>query len=242
MNKKIALAAGGVAVGIALLLLAAGRAKKPPVAADYNPAINPADFTKEITNPYFSLPIGKQLTFESQTEEGLEKTEIQITGETKTISSVETLVYWDRSWVDGELAEDTKDYLAQDKEGNVWYFGEDVANYEDGQLVNHAGSWRSGVNGAKPGIWIKRTPQVGESYRQEYSPGVAEDTSNIVATSEMVTTKYGTFTGCLKTYDWTPLETTTKEYKYYCPEVGGLILVEDAASGERDELVSVTLP
>jgi hypothetical protein len=150
---------------------------------------------------------------------------------------VTTLVYHDRAWLNDMLIEDTKDYLAQDGQGNVWYFGEDVDNYEDGRLKDHAGAWLAGVDGAQPGIWIKASPQVGDSYRQEYYKGEAEDMVNVVSTGETVATSLGTFTGCVKTYDWTPLEPAAKEHKYYCPQVGGAVLIEDLTEGTRTELV-----
>ena len=78
----------------------------------YNPNINPAEFTSEITNPYLTLPVGKVLVYEAETEEGVERIEITIPGEKVTVMGVETLVYWDRVWIDGELVEDTRDWLA----------------------------------------------------------------------------------------------------------------------------------
>ncbi|MGH6816741.1 MAG: hypothetical protein ACREC6_13670 [Hyphomicrobiaceae bacterium] len=209
------------------------------LAEDYNPKIDPADFTTNITNPYFSLPVGKKIVFESRKGNGVEKTEIQITGEKRQVMGIETLVYWDRVWLNDNLIEDTRDYLAQDKDGNVWYFGEDVKNYVGGKLSNRAGSWLAGADGAKPGIWFKANPRVGDKYRQEYYRGKAEDMAEVVAVGETVTIKRGTYKNCVKTYDWTPLEPNAKEHKYYCPEVGGLALIVDLQSGARTELVEV---
>ena len=205
----------------------------------YDPQINPVNFTAEITNKYFTLKPGKKLIYEGQTEEGLERIEILITDETKNIMGVETLVYWDKVWLDDVLIEDTRDYLAQDKEGNVWYFGEDVDNYENGVLADHDGSWIAGVDGAKPGIWMEANPQVGDSYRQEYYKGEAEDMAEVLAINETVAVPYGTYTDCVKTYDWTPLDPTAKEHKYYCSEVGGLVLEVNLNNDEKVELVDL---
>ena len=225
----ISLVAGGV-------LMLGG----PSVAGDsYNPVINAKDFTTKIDNPFFSMPVGKKMIFEGKTEDGLERIEISITGEKRRIMGVDTLVYLDRAYLNGKLVEETKDFIVQDKDGNVWYFGEDVDNFENGKLKDHAGAWISGVAKAKPGIWIKAKHKVGDSYRQEYLKGEAEDMVKIVAVGQTVTTKAGTFKNCTKTYDWTPLDPDSKEHKYYCPEVGSAVLIEDIQSGERLELVKV---
>ena len=208
-------------------------------AEEYDPVINPEDFTTKIDNPFFSMPVGKKMIFEARTEDGLERIEIEITGEMRRIMGVETLVYLDREYLDGELVEETKDFIVQDKDGNVWYFGEEVDNYEDGKLQDHGGAWLAGYEGAKPGIWIKGEHMVGDSYRQEYLRGEAEDMADIVETGVTVTTRAGTYQNCTKTYDWTPLHPESKENKYYCPEVGGLVLVVDLTSGDRVELIQV---
>ncbi len=197
-------------------------------------------FSTMITNKYFKLPIGRKLVYEGRTDEGLERVEITIPGATKKIMGITTLIYRDKVYLDGELVEDTKDYLAQDKDGNVWYFGEDVNNYENGKLVDHEGSWIAGRDGAKPGIWIKANPKVGDSYQQEYYKDVAEDTVDVISVNETVTIGLGKYQNCLKTYDWTPLDSQAKEHKYYCPQLGALVLTKDLVSGDKAELVAST--
>lgn len=231
---KIALTAMGMIIGGILAFGQAGVAGEP-----YNPVINPKEFTTRIDNKFFYMPVGKKMIYEAKTEDGIERIEISITGEKRRIMGVETLVYLDREYLNGQLVEETKDFIAQDKNGNVWYFGEDVDNYENGKLKDHAGAWRAGISNAKPGIWIKAKHVVGDSYRQEYLKGKAEDMAKIVAVGQTVVTKAGTFEGCTKTYDWTPLDPESKEHKYYCPKVGGVVLIEDIISGERLELVKV---
>lgn len=209
----------------------------PTVASIYDPQIIPTEFSASITNPMFSLPVGRKLTFQAETEDGTEKIEIEIESGTKVIMGVTTTIYRDRVYIDGQLVEDTRDYLAQHQNGDVWYFGEEVDNYEDGTLVDHAGSFIAGVNGAQPGIWIKGTHVPGDSYRQEYAPGEAEDMRDVVAVDLTLTTKRGTYRGCVQMYDWTPLDPESREYKYYCPEDRALVLVEDMVSEKRTELV-----
>ena len=217
-------------------------ANQTPVTTGYNPQINPADFSSDITNPYFSLPAGRKLTYEAKVDGGLEKVVIEISGETKVIAGVTTLVYLDTVTVDGQIVELTRDYLAQHKNGDVWYFGEDVNNYENGKLVDHAGTFIHGVNGAKAGIWIKADNKAGDSYRQEYYKGEAEDMRDVVAVNQTVKTAKATYTGCIKFYDWTRLDKKSKEHKYHCPDIAALVLSEHLVKGEKTELVSSVEP
>ena len=225
------------AVAAAAALGAAGTA----AAQDYDPKIDPADFTTDITNRWLNLPAGKRLVYETETEDGEERIVITVSGATKTVMGVETLVVRDRVFVDGELEEDTRDYLAQDKAGNVWYFGEDVDNYEDGKLANNDGAWLAGVDGAKPGILFPANPQVGQEYRQEFYKGEAEDMARIVALDQTVTSKLGIHEGCVRTLEWTPLEADSEETKFFCPAVGGVALVADRQGKATENLAQLRL-
>lgn len=208
------------------------------VETTYNPQIDPQQFTHVIDNKYFSLSKGRELTYQGQTPDGIEKIVISIPGDTKEIMGVTTLLYLDKVWIDGELVEDTIDYLAQDQEGNVWYFGEEVNNYVDGKLSDHAGSWIAGEDGALPGIWIKSKHTVNDTYKQEYYQGKAEDMRTVVSVMETVKIKLGDYTDCVNMYDWTPLDPEAKENKFYCPELGVMVL-ETKPTGERVELISI---
>lgn len=205
----------------------------------YSPVIDPADFSTTINNPFFTVTPGETFTYTSETKEGTERIEIEITSDTKQVMGVTTLVYWDRVYLNDVLIEDTRDYLAQDTEGNVWYFGEDVDNYEDGKLQDHEGAWLAGVDGAQPGIWMKAQPVVGETYRQEYYVGEAEDMADVVSLTAAVSVPVGTYENCLQTYDYTPLDPESKEYKYYCKEVAMLVLEEGVETGDRVELEAI---
>jgi len=205
----------------------------------YNPVINPSEFSSNINNPYFSLTPGKNMIYESKTEEGLEKIEVYIMNETKTVNGVETRIVWDRVWLNNELIEDTKDWYAQDNEGNVWYFGEESQEIIDNIVVSTKGSWEAGINGAKPGIIMKANLEIGDKYRQEYYKGEAEDWGEVIAVNESVNIPFGHFTSCIKTRDYTPLEPNVNEHKYYCPEIGGVILEEEVNGEEKVELIKV---
>lgn len=219
--------------------------KAAPV--DYHPVINPSDFTTTIDNPYFAIPVGKKMVYEAETPEGPERIEILVPGWTREVMGVQTLVFWDRVYLNGQLIEDTRDYVAQHKAtGDVWYFGEHVDNYENGKLIDHKGMWIGGVDGAQPGIWFSGNPQPGLEYRQEYYAGKAEDAARVESVTEPVTVPAGTFTDCVKVLEYSPLFTATA-HKYHCREVGGTALEvdlpnpPDRPNEQRTDLVKVDM-
>jgi hypothetical protein len=204
----------------------------------YDPSINPVDFVAGVDNLLFPLVPGTRYVYQG----GEETTEVTVTNNTKQILGVTTIVVRDVVSVGGEIIEDTYDWYAQDKAGNVWYFGEDTKEYEGSQLVSTEGSWEAGVDGAKPGIIMHATqPAIGVPYRQEYYACEAEDMAEVVSLNKSVTVPYGSFDNCLQTRDFTPLEPDVSEYKYYAPGVG-LVLEVAVQSGARTELIEVTTP
>lgn len=205
----------------------------------YNPQINPSDFTAKINNKYLTFTPGTTYIYEGNTEEGRERTEVYATGNIKKIMGVEVVEVRDRVWLNDELIEDTKDWYAQDKLGNVWYFGEDSKEFVNGKVVSTGGSWVAGYYGAKPGIVMKANPQVGDVYRQEYYPGEAEDMEEIIALSVKIKVKYGSFFNCLQIKDINPLEPGDEEYKYYCPEAGNVVYEVGIEDGEAAQLVDI---
>jgi hypothetical protein len=144
----------------------------------------------------------------------------------------------DVEYLDGELIEDTVDWIAQHGNGDVWYFGEIAMNYEDGFLDNLDGSWMTGKEDAKPGILMPASPVIDDVYRQEYFINEAEDVAEVISLNETVVVPYGTFHNCLQTEDWTPIEPEALEYKYYAPGIG-VVLEVDLETGERLELVQI---
>ena len=204
----------------------------------YDPVIDPSNFVARVDNPYFPLRPGTTFIYEGQTEEGLEHDEFAVTHNTREILGVTCVEVHDTVTLDGELAEDTLDWFAQDRDGNVWYFGENTHELEDGLITTIEGTWMAGVNGDKPGIVMKAHPAIGDFYRQEFSLGNAEDFAGTFSLTETVTVPAGTFNHCLKSQETTPLETDLLEYKFYAPNVGNVLEV-DARTGDRVELVEI---
>lgn len=201
-----------------------------------------------VDNPYFPLVAGTTTTFEGDTADGAERIVIDVLAETHVIAGVECVVVRDRAYVNEVLVEDTRDWYAQDDDGNVWYMGEDVDNYQyDAQGnetgVTHEGSWEAGADVAgmgaiaRPGFLMKAAPVSGDTYSQEYYRGVAEDEAEIEALDVTVTLTDGTTYTCLRTRDFSPLEPTVTEYKYYAPGIG-LVVEEDSGHQERLERVA----
>lgn len=203
----------------------------------YDPLVDPADFVTAIDNPYLPFRTGTSWVYEGETDEGMEKIEVTVTDETRVVMGVTCTVVWDRVWIDGELVEDTRDWYAQDRKGNVWYFGEDTQEIEAGQVVSSAGSWEAGVDGAKPGVVMYADPKTDETYRQEYYAGEAEDMAKVLGLAVDVRIGLGDYTDCIQTEEWTPLEPGIREHKFYARGVG-VILEEMVEGGEgRIELI-----
>jgi hypothetical protein len=201
--------------------------------------IVPADFVGTVDNPYFPLKPGAHWVFRSQTDEGEEITDDTVTTDTKNILGVETVVVHDVVSLNGSQIEETFDWYAQDKDGNVWYFGEDSRQFSNGVQTGTEGSWQAGVDGAQAGIIMLACPRVGNTYSQEFLAGVAEDVGRITSLAKPATVPYGSFPSCLKTLDSSALDPGADEYKFYAKNVG-LVLEVEKKSGARSELVSAT--
>jgi hypothetical protein len=149
---------------------------------------------------------------------------VTVLNETKPVAGIETRVVEERESVNGQLVEVSRNYFAiGTKSKSVYYFGEDVDIYKDGEVVSHEGSWQAGVNGAEPGIALPGENKVGAKYYQEQAPKVAQDRAETVSMSKSVKTPAGTFKNCLKVKETTPLESKV-EYNYYARDIG---LVQD---------------
>jgi hypothetical protein len=215
----------------------------PPVptfqetAEGYSVEIHPQGFVETIDNPYMPFTPGSSWRLEGMTEDGREVDTITVTDQTREVMGVTTTVVRDVVKLEGSLVEKTWDWFAQDLRGNVWYFGEDTAEYEEGKIVSRSGSWEAGVDGALPGIVMPAEPLVNDTSRQEYYEGEAEDMGWVVQTGISREVPLGSFEGAIRVLEWSPLEPRIVVEKYYAPDVG--LLGEHALSGglENFELV-----
>ena len=236
-----------IGVAIVLVLLAgcggssgdSGGSAQGKAQEGYSPSIDPADFSTKIDNKFFPLKPGTTFVYRGKTADATEGDTVKVTSDTRNIMSVECVVVNDRVTEDGELTEQTYDWYAQDKKGNVWYFGEDSKEYENGKVKSTGGSWEAGKDGAEPGIIMPASPKVGESYRQEYYKGEAEDMAKALKLDGSATVPQGSFDHVLVTREWTPLEPNIAEHKYYAPGVGNVLEVAVEGPQERLELVHV---
>jgi len=218
------------------LTLTAGMAAT--MLADNN--INPQDFSTTIDNPFFPLVPNTTYVYVGTTEGSAARDEFAVTRRTKMILGVTCREVRDRGYVDGVLAEDTLDWFAQDKDGNVWYFGEDTKELDaNGNVISTEGSWQAGVNGAQPGVVMEANPRVGDTYQQEFSAGVAEDKAMVIALNKTVNVPFGSFKDCLETEEFTPLEPGAIEHKFYVRGVGFIQSVALRGGRERLELVTI---
>jgi len=199
-----------VAALAALLLTSCGGDSSTPATERskraYEPRIRPADFGGPVDNPYFPLVPGSRWIYDGTQKDGSERTTVEVTPDTKAILGVSAVVVHDTVSTAGAVKEDTFDWYAQDRKGNVWYFGEDTKEYENGVVVNTEGSWEAGVDGAKAGIIMKVRPRPGVAYRQEYYRDHAEDFAQVLGKVDSVTVPAGSYHDVLETKEFTPLE------------------------------------
>ncbi|HEX5135971.1 MAG TPA: hypothetical protein VFY93_03285 [Planctomycetota bacterium] len=237
-HRAILLLAGALALGLSTSPVAAGKGKKHEIRCSCRD-VDPDDFTCRVDNKYFPLKPGTTYDYESSSGE---TEEVYVTCDTKEILGVTCVVVHDVVYdEDGEWIEDTYDWYAQDKCGNVWYFGEDSTERdpETGE-TDTEGSWEAGVDGAEPGIIMLACPHKGDTYREEYYEGEAEDMAKVKSLHASASVEYGTFHHVLLTLNFTALEPDVLEKKYYAKGVG-LVLEEEVKGGDDvNELVAVT--
>src|SRR5437870_150795 len=242
--KKLSavLAAAAIAATIAVWAPWASSAG-PGSGSPYEPVLDPANFTTTIDNPYFPLPVGRTLVYRGVKDGQTQEDRVTVTDQTKTVAEgITARVVTDVATHDGALLEKTSDWYAQDKQGNVWYLGEDTAQYLANGKVDTSGSWEAGVDDAEPGLIMEANPQIPDAYRQEFLTGQAEDTAWVVERGGTVTVPYGKLRNTLKTLEATRIEPGSYDLKVYAPGIG--IVLEQSLSGppETASLVSVTGP
>jgi hypothetical protein len=204
--------------------------------------LDPTSFTVEIDNPYWPMKAGTRWVYRETDAEGTElEVVVTVTSETKEIANgVTARVVRDTVSEGGAVVEDTFDWYAQDADGNIWYLGEDTAEFEKGKITSRSGSFEAGVDGALPGVAVPVNPVDGMRYRQEYYAGEAEDQGEVLSVDEQVEVAAGHYEQVLMTKDTNPIEPKVLEFKFYAPDVGPTLAIAVSGSGDREELLKVT--
>ncbi|HUR69519.1 MAG TPA: hypothetical protein VM370_09760 [Candidatus Thermoplasmatota archaeon] len=204
--------------------------------------VKDSDFVagRTIDNPFLPMPHGATWTFRGHEDDEDTRIEVRVLDELRTVNGVQATVLRDTEYdEDDEILEDTYDWFAQDKDGNVWYLGEATTAYEDGG-TSHDGSWEWGVDGAQAGIVMWAHPAVtGEPYFQEHYPGHAMDQGQVLALGESVTVPTGTYQDTVETRETNALEPGHEETAWYVRGIG--VVLKESKDGSREELLASSL-
>jgi hypothetical protein len=208
--------------------------------AAYHPTIDPAAFSAQVDNPWFPLPVGTTFVYAGAEEGQKALDRVTPAAATRRIDGVATRVVHDRLYLDGVLAERTTDYFAQDRCGNVWYFGEDTAELgPHGQVLSRDGTWHAGIHGAEPGVVMQTRPELGRRFRQEWLPGQAEDVFRVVDLCAPVTVEGRSVPCALRTEETSALEPGVIDGKSYARGIGQI--EERTVRGPAERLVLVDI-
>lgn len=176
-------------------------------------------FSTDLDHEFLPLAVGAVHVLQGVEHGVTVRVEITALAETQVVAGVATRVVQERESEDGVVVEISRNFMAMTTGGTLCYFGETVDDYENGVIVGHPGEWAAGVDGAEPGILLPASPSVGQWYRQETAPGIAEDRALHTAMGEPVTVASGTYSDTLRVLEWSPLECGTSD-KLYARGVG----------------------
>jgi hypothetical protein len=232
--RRIALAA------FVVIAAGCGGGSKSALPSGSEPVtLDPADFSTEITNPYWPMAPGDRWVYRETDGKGAEqRVDVTVTERTKAIMGIDARVVHDVVSEDGQVIEDTFDWYAQDADGNLWYLGEDTKEYENGKLRTTEGSWEAGVDGAQAGIIVPANPEPGQVYREEYYKGHAEDGASVLTLDALAKVPYGTYANLLQTRNYSGIEPDVVEEKFYASGIGPVLEVTISGGVGRAELVS----
>jgi hypothetical protein len=243
MNRTLWI--GAIAIAALSAHVAASKALESDLAASSQQATAPmpraSDFSPHVDNPWYPLKTGTVYTYRGVKDGHPSRDVLTVTHQTRRIDGVPCVVVQDRLYLSGHLGERTTEWYSQDKQGNVWYFGENTAELDAAGLVtNSNGTWRAGAKGAKPGIFMFAAPGVGQSARQEYYRGQAEDHFQVLSLHTSARVPYTSSTHAMLTREWTPLEPGTIDHKLYVRGIGTVLEQTVKGGTERAALISVT--
>jgi hypothetical protein len=192
-----------------------------------------------VTNPLFPTSETAQV-IQLGTEGGRAlRVEVTLLPSTRTIEwdgdQVEVVEALYIAYGDGRLLEVTLDFFAQADDGSVWYFGEEVDNYEGGAVSDHGGAWLAGRDGP-PGMIMPADPQVGDVFRPENIPGLVFEEDIVKSTGETVDGPRGPVEGAIRVEEH--LMEGTSEQKIWAPGYGEFQI----EAGDEMVKVAVAVP
>jgi hypothetical protein len=245
MNNRLTCLSALAVLAVLVIGVGSSHAAKPKepswvLHGPYSPSVEPANFITTVDNRYFPLKPGTTFHYEGYKDAVSQVDDMVVTHQKKRILGITCTVVRDTVSQHGKPIERTFDWYAQDKQGNVWYMGEDAFELKNGRFARADDSWKSGVNGAKPGIIMRGNPRPGDVYRQEYYPrGAAMDQARVLGATTSIKVPQGTYKRALATVEWSPIEPQL-EKKYYAAGVGEIREQVVAGGNEAFQLVSVT--
>lgn len=222
----LSVAASTLMQGLSVVCLASACSSTEPFKENVDVGVcDPAQggFSLTIDNPWLPLAVGNQWILEGTEGGKAIHLEITVLNQTEDVAGVTTRVLEERESENGALVEVSRNFFAQASEGSVCYFGEDVDIYHNGVIVSHESAWRADGAQILPGILVPAVPAVGQAFREEIAPGVAEDRAVIEAMNETITVPAGTFTETMRYKETSPLESGSS-LKVFALNVG---LIED---------------
>ena len=237
------IASASIAAGSAAVIAADGFQAPGPIESGAGPGwpatLNPSDFVARVDNPWFPLQPGSEYRY-TGLKDGMKTVDVvTVTDRTKRILGVETTVVHDVVSVNGRPEEVTNDFYAQDREGNVWYFGEATRELDrHGNTISTEGSFQAGVKEARVGVLVPGHPKVGQTGRQEFRRGQAEDHFKVLDLNATVAVPFVSSHHALRTMEWTPLEPRVLDNKYYVRGIGTVREIAVKGPTERLRLVS----
>jgi hypothetical protein len=197
-------------------------------------------FAARVDNPWFPLRPGTIDLYRGVKDGQPSRDVFTVTRRAKVIQGVRCTVVRDRLYLRGRLEERTQDWYAQDRAGNVWYFGEATAELNpNGSVKSTEGSWQSGVDGARAGIFMPAHPHQGQSGLQEFYEGHAQDHFRVLSLAAHVRTPGASSKAVLLTREWSPLEPGVVDHKLYVRGIGTVVEQTVKGGDERNTLVSV---
>ena len=246
VRSRPALALAGAAAVLTAAIGAAGPAGaagsttiRSGAGPGWPKTLHPSDFVRRVDNPWFPLKPGSKWRYRGREDHSRFRDKMRVTHRTKRIQGVRATVVHDVVLKRGKPREVTNDWYAQDRHRNVWYFGENTRELDrHGQVKTREGTWKTGRDGARPGILFPGQPRVGQKARQEYYKGHAEDHFKILDVDAHVSTPYVSTHHAVRTKEWTPLEPGVVDNKYYVRRVGDVKEKTVKGGTERLRLVS----